>query len=279
MTNKDNSKPMALPKKVQNAAQKAAVECWQEGTTHQQQDWVAEEVPVALSYNGISHAVMMATPMDLEDFALGFSLSEGIVDSADEAYDCQQVTHADGLELQIRIATRQQNRLQQRRRNLQGRTGCGLCGVESLQQMQRDIAPIKNAVPVSESAVQAALQQLPNWQPLRAATGACHGAAWCSADGEIIVSREDVGRHNALDKLIGAAVKSGLRFDAGFVMVSSRASFEMVQKAAAVGIGSVVAVSAPTSLALTCAQRYGVNLIGFARPGRHCRYHSTDASP
>ncbi len=257
---------------------KVTVECWREDKTRQQQDWVAEEVAVALSYNGISHAVMMATPLDLEDFVLGFSLSEGIIESFDELYDCQQINHADGIELQIRIATRQQNRLQQHRRNLQGRTGCGLCGVESLQQVKRDIAPVKAVVPVSESAVQAALQQLPNCQPLRAATGACHGAAWCSADGEIILSREDVGRHNALDKLIGAALKSGLRFDAGFVLVSSRASFEMVQKAAAVGIGSVVAVSAPTSLALTCAQRYGVNLIGFARPGRHCRYHSTETT-
>lgn len=270
---------MAATPAIEGAARQVAIASWQPGGNLPQQDWVAEEVPVAISYNGISHAVMMATPLDLSDFALGFSLTEGIIQSAQQLYDCELHQHPEGMELRLQIPSRQQHQLQAHRRNLQGRTGCGLCGVESLQQVQRDIARLSAQPKVCDHAIQAALEQLPSWQPLRRATGACHGAAWCDSQGQIMLSREDVGRHNALDKLIGALARADFQRDNGFALVSSRASFEMVQKAAAAGIGNLVAVSAPTALALDCAQRYGVNLIGFARPGRHCRYHCTENNP
>nr|WP_311955434.1 formate dehydrogenase accessory sulfurtransferase FdhD [Halomonas garicola] len=232
---------------------------------------MATEVPVALIYNGISHAVMMASPADLADFALGFSLSEGILAHPHECYDLTVHEESLGLAVHLEIATQRLVELKQRRRSLAGRTGCGLCGTESLEQAIQPIARVQ-APPLSDSAIQRALTSLADHQPLQAATGASHGAAWCDTSGHIHLVREDVGRHNALDKLIGA-LSSDSRSEGGFVLVSSRASYEMVHKSASAGIGALVAVSAATTLAVELAQEAGLMLVGFARPGRHVIYH------
>lgn len=244
-------------------------------------DVVIEEVPVALVYNGISHAVMMATPDDLEDFAVGFSLTEGIVRSRDEIYELALESGPDGISLEMTIATECFVALKQRRRNLTGRTGCGLCGTESLAEAIRPIPRVPHHVVIDDKAIQRAVQDLKEWQPLQAETGATHAAAWCDRDGAIMEVREDVGRHNALDKLVGACLGPGTSDRSsshtvadGFVLISSRGSFEMVQKSAAVGIGCLVAVSAPTALAIREAEKAGMTLIGFARPGRHVVYTS-----
>jgi FdhD protein len=242
------------------------------------QDWVAEEVPVAMVYNGVSHAVMMASPCDLEDFALGFSISEGILEKPAQLFSIEIKSTPIGVEVDMHIAGDCYARLREQRRNMVGRTGCGLCGTESLAHVARAIARVQTQpLPVDE-AVQAALHSLKHHQPLQLQTGATHGAAWCDSLGRIIQAREDVGRHNALDKLIGARLREGgdKAFEKGFALISSRASFEMVQKSASVGITTLVAVSAPTALAIREARESGMNLIGFARPGRHVIYTRSD---
>lgn len=235
-------------------------------------DEVAEEVPVALEYNGISHAVMLATPADLEDFALGFSLSEGIVDSAREVYDIEIDTRAHGIAVQLDIASAAFMRLKDRRRSLAGRTGCGLCGTESLEQVIRTPAPVQSTASFHTDVVQAAFVQLQLRQALQRHTGATHAAAWLRADGHVSMVREDVGRHNALDKLAGALARSGEDIAGGAVLVTSRASYEMVLKAAAIGAGVLAAVSAPTALAVRLAEQAGITLAGFVRPGAHVVY-------
>ncbi|GGY77115.1 formate dehydrogenase accessory sulfurtransferase FdhD [Marinobacter zhanjiangensis] len=244
-------------------------------------DMVAEELPVAMVYNGISYAVMMASPCALEDFALGFSLSEGILERPEQLFDLDIAVGEQGISLEMHVAGDCFARLREQRRNMAGRTGCGLCGTESLAQAIRSIPRVPaNPVPADE-AVQRALRNLRNYQPLQEQTGATHGAAWCDDEGEIQQAREDVGRHNALDKLIGARVRShGARaFDHGFMLISSRASFEMVQKSATVGVSSLIAVSAATALAIREARKAGMTLIGFARPGRHVTYARGDDQP
>jgi len=236
------------------------------------EDSIAAEVPVALTYNRVSHVVMMATPLDLEDFAVGFSTTEGLVGGPDDISAVRIIPRPGGVELAITISEDWFDRLATRRRNLVGRTGCGLCGAETIEQALRDPGPVARSFSVTPAALQKAVSDLGNHQPLQAQTGATHGAAWCARDGRIIAVREDVGRHNALDKLIGSLVRQGEPASAGFVLVSSRASYEMVYKAAAVGIELIAAVSAPTTLAVDFAERSGVTLVGFARPGRHNVY-------
>ncbi|MFG6178002.1 formate dehydrogenase accessory sulfurtransferase FdhD [Halomonas sp. THAF12] len=236
------------------------------------EDALALEVPVALVYNGISHAVMMASPTDLEDFALGFSLTEGIIAHPHECYDLELQEDTRGLTVQLTIASQREAELKERRRSLAGRTGCGLCGTEALDQAIRPI-PAVQAPALTDAAIQRALGELAEHQALQAATGASHGAAWCDADGRIRRVREDVGRHNALDKLIGAVARAGGPSKDGFALVSSRASYEMVHKSASAGIGALVAVSAATALAVEQAREAGLLLVGFARPGRHLVYH------
>ena len=245
---------------------------WENGELSSRNDEVAAEVPVALTYNKRAHVVMMATPTDLEDFATGFSLTEGIIDVPADILDASLIDRQKGLELAITVTQTCFARLDQQRRNLVGRTGCGLCGSESLEQAIHQPAAVASEVSVSHAALQVAIQALNDHQPLQAATGALHGAAWCNTDGEILVVREDVGRHNALDKLIGHLSRTGFDNGDGFVLVSSRASYEMVYKAAAVGMEILLAVSAPTALALDFAHRSGITLVGFARPGRHNVY-------
>jgi len=238
------------------------------GQSYAVQDWVAEEVPVALEYNGISHAVMLATPLDLEEFALGFSLSEGILDCAQQLYAVDEETSDLGITLHLRVATGAFLRLKERRRTMTGRTGCGLCGTESLAHVSRDLPQLMH-LPSSElfrrEAIAHAMSQFRALQTLQQATGAVHAAAWCSADGQVRWLREDVGRHNALDKLIGALAGNGIDPRSGFIAVTSRASFEMVQKTAMAGVPLLAAVSAPTSFAVATAQRIGLTLVGFAR--------------
>lgn len=245
---------------------------WEDGAATDQAETVAEEVPVALVYNGVSHVVMMATPQDLEDFALGFSLSEGILEARSELLDCRRRDGAIGIEMELSILNERFSALKARRRNLTGRTGCGLCGVDSLAEAIRPARLVEPGPPISPAAIAAALAALPDRQLLNREAGAIHAAAWAKPDGTIAEIREDVGRHNALDKLIGAMARSATDPRDGFLLVTSRCSYEMVQKATAAGIGLIVAISAPTALAIRMAEQAGIGLVAFARGERHARY-------
>lgn len=226
-------------------------------------DSVIVEAPVALLYNGTSFAVMMATPDALEDYALGFALSEGIVASADEFRLVDIVRHDEGIALHAAIPQARFDALDARRRGMEGRSGCGLCGVESLQAAARPVPRVTDSPAVDLSDIQAALDGLARQQPLNALSGGVHAAAFAHADGLLV--REDVGRHNALDKLIGAMARQGIPPASGFVVITSRASYEIVHKAASAGIGLVVAISAPTDLAIRTAEAAGLTLAAFAR--------------
>lgn len=245
---------------------------WKKGASSTVNDEVAAEIPVALTYNKRSHVVMMVTPTSLEDFAMGFSLTERIIDGPADVLDISVLVREKGLELAITVNEACMSRLAEQRRNLVGKTGCGLCGAETLDQAMRNPAVVASQVSLSASALQTAVRSLNDHQPLQMLTGAVHGAAWCNTSGEILELREDVGRHNALDKLIGHLMRSGFNPAEGFLLVSSRASYEMVYKAAAAGVEVLVAVSAPTTLAIDFAHRSGITLVGFARPGRHNVY-------
>ena len=236
------------------------------GTSAAITEIIAEEVPVALVYNNISHAVMMATPADLVDFGLGFSLSEGILTHKGELMDICVTESEAGIEVGMAIALPRFSLLRDRRRNLTGRTGCGICGVESLEQAVRLVPPVAATTTVAIDAIYAALAALPQRQAVNQLTRSVHGAAWVDTSGQIQLVREDVGRHNALDKLIGAMAWRGLDAAGGFALITSRCSVEMVQKAAAVGIPILVAISAPTALARRMAEASGLTLVALARP-------------
>ncbi len=230
------------------------------------EDDLACEVPVALVYNGISHAVMMATPEYLEDFALGFSLAEGIATTPAELYDIEVRQACRGFEVHIELASARFSALKARRRQMAGRTGCGLCGVDELDAVfiQQAVLPFSQTLTVS--ALDAAVSALRAEQKLGQLTGATHAAAWLDTDGVLQAVREDVGRHVALDKLLGWRARSAVT--AGAALVTSRASYEMVEKAVSSRVEILLAMSAPTELAVNMAQAYGLTLIGFARPGR-----------
>ena len=241
---------------------------WRHGVLTAEVDHLAEEVPVALEYNGISHAVMLATPADLEDFAVGFSLSEGIVDAASDIYGIDVESGAQGITVKVEIATGAFVEFKGRRRTLAGRTGCGLCGTESLDEVMRIAPPVHSEASFDPRAFEHAFAALHRRQALLRDTGATHAAAWMRADGEIALVREDVGRHNALDKLAGALARGGQEDIAhGAVIVTSRASYEMVQKTAAIGAGVLAAVSGPTAMAVRLADTAGITLAGFVRGG------------
>lgn len=254
-----------LPYPPVAGARQAAVQGLRGGEHFMATDWVAEEVPVALVYNGVSHAVMLASPSDLEDFALGFSLSEGIVDSPAQVYDVEVREQERGITVALEIASSRFVCLKERRRTLAGRTGCGLCGTDSLEQAVRAPQAVDGLRQFEAAAVSAALGRMRERQLLLGVTGASHAAAWCTAEGEIVLLREDVGRHNALDKLIGALAREGRDAGEGFITVTSRASYEMVQKTASAGVNLLAAVSGVTGLAIDMAQGCGVTLLGFAR--------------
>lgn len=231
-----------------------------------QDDALAVEQAVALEYNGISHSALLATPLDLEDLAYGFSFTEGIIRKASDILSVDMHEGAQGSILQLQIANACLHQLKARRRQLAGRTGCGLCGLESLDEVRRVLpkVPAPSARPEA-AGIFRALESLRTRQALHLITGATHAAAWCSLQGDILAVREDVGRHNALDKLYGHLLRHSVALDQGMVLISSRASFEMVQKTASMGIPYLIAVSAPTTFALELAQECGVMLAAFAR--------------
>jgi FdhD protein len=229
-------------------------------------DVVAEETPIALEYNGVAHTVMLATPADLDDFAVGFSLSEGIVERRDQIFDIETVESTEGLTLRLEISGEAFARIKERRRNQAGRTGCGLCGVESLVQVVRDLSPVASGTSFPLAALHEGMRRLPAQQLLQQATGAAHAACHVMADGGIEHVREDVGRHNALDKTLGALACAGVGAE-GAVIITSRASFEMVQKTVALAYGVLAAVSAPTAAAVRLADKLNLTLVGFLRHG------------
>lgn len=236
-----------------------------------QQDWLAEEVPVALVYNQISHVVMMATPKDLENFALGFSLSEGIISAPGDIFGIDVVPGCHGIEVQIELSSRQFMALKARRRAMAGRTGCGVCGVEQLEEIGKPVAPLPFTQSFDFAQLDDALGALKNIQPVGQLTGCTHAAAWLSPQGALSGGFEDVGRHVALDKLLGARSREPA-WQQGAALVSSRASYEMVQKAAMCGVEILFAVSAATRLAVEVAERSNLTLVGFSKPGRATVY-------
>jgi FdhD protein len=248
------------------------VSTWRGANEVRGPDMLAEEVPVALEYNGISHAVMLASPLDLEDFALGFSLSEGLIGSRSDLYDCDVQSHADGIRIALRISGECFAAMKDQRRNMSGRTGCGLCGAETLAQVLRTPGRVHSALRIDAARLKQAFIDMQQQQPLQQATGSTHAAGWLSADFQVALVREDVGRHNALDKLIGALTYRDTAFATGAALITSRASYEMVQKAAMAGIGLLAAVSAPTALAVRLAEDTGITLVGFVRGHGHVVY-------
>ena len=239
-------------------------------------DLIAVEVPVALEYNGISHVVMLASPANLENFALGFSLSEGIIQQASELYACEVEATAAGWLVHLEIAAERFMLLKERRRNLAGRTGCGLCGTESLEQVTRCKTVVSHRHHFTEAAILNGMYAMQNLQPMQKQSGATHAAAWMTAQGQIECVREDVGRHNALDKLIGVMAEQKQDFTAGVLLITSRASYEMVQKAAIMNVGVIAAISAPTSFAVELAEQTGVTLMGFMRDQSYVVYTHAD---
>ena len=227
-------------------------------------DMVAEEVPVALLYNGEPYAVMLASPIDLQDFGVGFSVSEGLVESAAdiERVDVQETLA--GLELRIALRA-QPARLHASARALPGYAGCGLCGVRQLEEAVRWPAPVQSQARTTLASVHRAVEAMPEAQALHHLTGATHAAGWFSLDGQLLLLREDIGRHNALDKLIGAIAGSGLDPAQGLLVMTSRASCELLQKAGTAGIGILAAISAPTALAISIAESANITLLGFVR--------------
>lgn len=225
---------------------------------------LAEETAVALLFNGVPYVVMMATPADLEDFACGFALSEGIVERVDEVQVVDVLSRENGIAVHLAIPGARFEALETRRRNLVGRSGCGLCGAETLSDAIRPVRRVPAGTPVTAAALRDAFARLAQSQPLNRECGALHAAA--ALCGETLLVREDVGRHNALDKAIGALARTDQRAQA--LLVTSRASYELVHKTAQAGVGILAAVSAPTAYAVRLAEESGLTLIGFARDAR-----------
>lgn len=243
------------------------ITAWRDGVATVTSRAIPGEAAVAVTYGRATHAVMMATPADLEDFAVGFSLAEGVVADASEITEVETVANALGIELRITLASAQADRLWERRRTMAGPIGCGLCGIDSLKQAMRPVPRVTaDDLRIEASALLEAMRSLPARQPHHSRTHAMHAAAyWSPADG-ILAVREDVGRHNALDKLCGAMARTGSAMHAGAVLLTSRVSVDMVQKLAVAGCPVLVAVSAPTALAVATADAAGITLVGIARP-------------
>ncbi|MEO7455982.1 MAG: formate dehydrogenase accessory sulfurtransferase FdhD [Gemmatimonadaceae bacterium] len=234
------------------------------------QETIAEETPVTIAYNGVSYAVMMATPQDLEDFAIGFSLTEGLVESSGAISSVSAVRYSRGVELQVETSAEVADA--SRGRRLSGRTGCGICGRDDVDAVLRELPSVRRDVRFAPDAISRAMRELADRQPLNALTGAVHAAGFAQADGTLAEVREDVGRHNALDKLVGALRRAGVDASEGFVVMTSRGSFELVQKSAILGVSLLATVSAPTALAVRMATSIGMTLAGFARDGRFTVY-------
>ncbi|WP_256473326.1 formate dehydrogenase accessory sulfurtransferase FdhD [Phyllobacterium sp. 21LDTY02-6] len=227
---------------------------------------VPEETPVAFSYGGTTHAVMMATPADLEDFAVGFSLSEGIIRGPDEIETIEVEDHAEGIDVQIRLAGEAGQDFTDRRRRMAGPVGCGLCGIESIEQALKPVATVAATdLRLTAANIAEATRLLADFQPLHKDTGAAHAAGFYIPDKGIVMAREDVGRHNALDKLAGGLCRGRIDGRAGAVVITSRVSVEMVQKTAIIGASVLIAVSAPTALAIRTAEQAGMTLVALVR--------------
>jgi FdhD protein len=241
---------------------------WRDGQVQERAEQIVEETPVVLVYNGIPHVVMMATPADLEDFIVGFSITEELIRTATDLGDIKVVRYGQGIEVQATVPPECEAVIATRSRRLTGRTGCGICGTDSIDAVLKTLHPVSQGTTVARPAIEAALDSLTKQQQLNAAAGTVHAAAWARRDGTVELVREDVGRHNALDKLIGALLRRGVTPHDGFVIVTSRASFEMVQKTTVLGAPLLVAISGPTGLAVRLAEQAGLTLVGFARRDR-----------
>ncbi|MEI6269784.1 MAG: formate dehydrogenase accessory sulfurtransferase FdhD [Methylococcaceae bacterium] len=252
--------------------QQRSVDRWQGDMHENKQDYIAEEVPISLIYNGTPHVVMLATPTNLEEFALGFSITEGIIKNPQELLSARIYNRSNGIEVQLKIPDNRFQGMADKGRNLTGRTGCGLCGASTLKQAIRQPNQVTGDLSLSGAQLRSALTDIKQHQTLNRLTGAVHAAAWVIPGLGIVDLREDVGRHNALDKLIGLLLRTDKDLSAGFVIVTSRASYEMVQKTAWVGITMLAAISAPTGLAIRLADETGLTLIGFARDDQHVIY-------
>jgi FdhD protein len=258
--------------KTSGSAKRAVLRV-ERGLATSAEDWLAEEVPIAVHIDGSPFAVMMATPNDLEDFAYGFALSEGLVIHRDAIREVTVREVLEGVELNIAtVAPRSSAERTPGERSIPGRSGCGICGSRELEDVVRHPRQVVGGPTVETKALERALAMLGERQPVNALTGAVHAAAWADPYGDVVLVREDVGRHNALDKLIGAMLRKETDPLKGFLAITSRASYEMVTKAATAGISLMAAISAPTALAVHLARDCGVTLVGFARPGRHVIY-------
>ena len=238
---------------------------WRDGRISEGSRAIPEETAIALTYNGGTYAVMMATPQDLRDFAIGFSLSEGIVVSAADIESFEIVGLDDGIELRMWLGQSRADRLSERRRHIAGPTGCGLCGIDSITEAVRPAAIVGPGQSFSSQDIMTAIQSLPPLQTINIETRAVHAAAFWTPERRIVALREDVGRHNALDKLAGAVAQDNISAGEGMVLLTSRVSVEMVQKTAAMGAPMMVAVSAPTALAVSMADKAGITLAAIAR--------------
>ena len=245
-------------------AQCVARQAWRNGSTLLGERTLAEEVPVAFSYDGATHAVLMATPDDLEDFALGFSYTEGIITTPAEIAELAVVSVADGIVLRMWLTGDRSDAFAARRRRFVGPAGCGMCGLESLAEANRTIPMASYDLRVSRQDIEEAVAALPARQQLNMQTRAVHAAAFWRPDRSLVL-REDVGRHNALDKLAGALLRTGRSAAEGIIVLSSRISIELVQKAGMMGAAIIVGVSAPTALAVRTAEMAGLTLVGIAR--------------
>ena len=245
---------------------------WRDGRWEEASDAVADEVPVALTFNSIAHVVMLATPTDLTDLGRGFSFTEALVESPAEIRAVELKSTAQGIEVAVAVPQQRLAQLLDRRRNLTGRTGCGVCGAETIEDAIRVPAAVAAGGVIGREALVGALVALRSRQGLNARTGSLHAAAWVGWDGQIRLVREDVGRHNALDKVIGALLEQQADRQDGLLVITSRASYEMVQKTATAGVRMLVAVSAPTALAIRLAESTGLTLVGFARESQQVVY-------